>query len=143
MSTQQFSTFVVDGHLFGVKVSSVQEVIRYQEITRIPGAPPSIGGLINLRGQVITTVDLRRRLGFGDRHEGDLPANVVVRTDEGAVSLLVDKIGEVVDVPDETFEPPPETLLGQARELIPGAYKLEGRLLLALDVERAVDADAA
>lgn len=139
MSTTQFSTFLVGSHLFGIEVESVQEVIRYQPMTRVPLASGAIGGLINLRGQVITAVDLRHRLAMPPRAEGELPMNVVVRTDDGAVSLLVDQIGAVVDAPQDAFEAPPETLVGATRELIRGAYKLDAELLLALDVPRAVD----
>jgi len=138
-SPAQLSTFVVNGYLFGVEVATVQEVIRYQPMTRVPLAPPAFGGLVNLRGQVISAIDLRRRLGFPDRTAGELPMDVVVRTRDGLVSLLVDQIGDVVDVSEETFEEPPDTLLGIARELIRRVYKLDGTLLLSLDVEGAVD----
>ena len=139
MSPQQLSTFSVDRYEFGVEVAIVQEVLRYQEMTRVPLAPPSVGGLINLRGQVIPAIDLRHRLGLPARPADSLPMNVVVRSDDGAVSLLVDRIGEVVDVACEDFEHPPETLTGPGRDLIRGAYKLDGCLLLALDVRRAID----
>ena len=139
MSTAQFSTFVVGNHLFGIEVESVQEVIRYQPMTRVPLAPGSIGGLINLRGQVLSADALRPRLAIPPRADGELPLDVVVRTDEGAVSLLVDQIGAVLDAPQDAFEAPPETLVGATRELIRGAYKLDNALLLALDVPRAVE----
>jgi purine-binding chemotaxis protein CheW len=139
MSLAQLSTFFIDGHLFGVEVATVQEVIRYQPMTRVPLAPPALSGLINLRGQVITAVDLRQRLGFPDRTVDELPTDVVVHTKDGLVSLLVDRIGDVVEVSEEAFEEPPETLLGIARELIRGAYKLDDALLLLLDVEAAVE----
>jgi purine-binding chemotaxis protein CheW len=135
---QQYCTFYLDGHFFGVQVRKVQEVIRYQEMTRVPLAPSVIKGLINLRGQIVTALDLRRRLELSQRPEGQLPMNVVVRTDEGAVSLLVDEIGDVLEVTDEAFERPPETIDGVARELIRGVYKLRERLLLILDTEKAV-----
>ena len=138
-ATQQFTTFTLDGHLFGVEVETVQEVIRYQEMTRVPLAPAAVGGLINLRGQVITALDLRRRLGMADRPEGALPMNVVVRTEEGVVSLLVDQIGDVIETDAACFESPPDTVTQAAKELIRGAYKLDGSLLLALDVPRAVE----
>ncbi|MCW2726133.1 MAG: putative CheW protein [Frankiales bacterium] len=137
----QFSTFRVADQLFGVDVGRVQEVIRYQPMTPVPMARPAVAGLINLRGQVVTAVDLRVQLGLPPRAEGELPLNVVVRTGEEAVSLLVDSIGDVVDTTGDLFEAPPETVSGPARELISGAYKLEGKLLLALDVDRAVDVD--
>jgi purine-binding chemotaxis protein CheW len=138
-ASQQFTTFTLDGHLFGVEVETVQEVIRFQETTRVPLAPPAIGGLINLRGQVITALDLRHRLGLRERPEGQLPMNVVVRTEDGAVSLLVDQIGEVIETDARHFESPPDTVTAQARDLIRGAYKLDGTLLLSLDVPRTVE----
>ena len=136
---RQFCTFLLAGHHFGVDVTSVQEVIRAQEMTRVPLTPPVVRGLINLRGRIVTAIDLCRRLDLPDRTAGDPPVNVVVRTDDGAVSLLVDEIGDVLDVPEAAFERSPETLAGPARDLIRGAYKLDGRLLLILDTDRAVD----
>ena len=139
---KQFATFYLDRLLFGVEVSKVQEVIRYQEMTRVPLAPAIVTGLINLRGQIVTALDLRRRLDLADRPADRLPMNVVVRAGDEAVSLLVDEIGDVLEVEDETFESPPETLKGIARELIRGAYKLKDRLLLVLDTEKAVSIPA-
>jgi purine-binding chemotaxis protein CheW len=139
-ATQQFCTFFLDGLFFGVEVEKVQEVIRHQKTTRVPLAAPEIGGLINLRGQIVTAVDLRKKLALADRGEAQVPMNVVVRSDDGAISLLVDEIGDVVEVEDTDFECPPDTLRGAARELIRGAFKLKGRLLLLLDTERAMKA---
>ncbi|HLN26729.1 MAG TPA: chemotaxis protein CheW [Gemmataceae bacterium] len=139
MSTSnQYCTFNLDGLFFGVEVQKVQEVIRYQEMTRVPLASPVVQGLINLRGQIVTAIDLRRRLELKPRPEGQLPMNVVVRTDDGPMSLLVDEIGDVLEMDADGFERPPETLRGVARELIRGSYKLKNRLLLTLDTERAV-----
>ncbi len=137
-AVKQFATFYLDRLLFGVEVAKVQEVIRYQEMTRVPLATSVVTGLINLRGQIVTALDLRKRLEFSERASDRLPMNVVVRTGDEAVSLLVDEIGDVLEVEDETFEPPPETLRGVARELIRGAYKLKDRLLLILDTEKTV-----
>lgn len=143
MSDQrQLCTFYLDGLFFGVEVQGVQEVIRYQQMTRVPRAPREVEGLINLRGQIVTAIDLRRRLGLTDRPADHLPMNVVVRGDDGAVSLLVDQIGEVLDVDERTFERPPETLRGAARDLIQGAYKLQDRLLLVLDTDKAIQVAA-
>jgi purine-binding chemotaxis protein CheW len=138
-SSQQFCTFFLNGHFFGTPVPQVQEVIQYQVMTRVPLAPSVVSGMINLRGQIVSAIDLRRRLGFPDRPADQLPMNVVVRTNEGAVSLLVDEIGDVIEVEEEALESPPETLQGFAREVVRGVYKLSGRLLLVLDTERAVD----
>ena len=137
-NTKQFCTFFVNGLFFGVEVLKVQEVIRYQGMTRVPLAPDTIQGLINLRGQIVTAIDLRRRLELAPREKEQLPMNVVVRSNDGAVSLLVDEIGDVVEPDDATFEPPPETLRGAARELIRGAYQMDGRLLLALDIDKVI-----
>lgn len=134
----QLCTFYLDDLYFGVNVQKIQEVIRYQVMTRVPLAPPVVRGLINLRGQIVTAIDMRRRLGMPALPEGKLPMNVVIRTDDGPVSLLVDEIGDVLEVNEETYERPPETLHGTARELVLGAYKLQGQLLLTLDSDRAV-----
>lgn len=140
--TKQFATFYIDGLFFGVEVRNVQEVIRYQHMTRVPIAPAMIQGLINLRGQIVTAIDLRRRLELPPRPPGQLPMNVVVRSDEGAVSLLVDEIGEVVEVEQDAYERAPETLKGVARELVSGVYKMKDSLLLILDTERTLNLPA-
>jgi purine-binding chemotaxis protein CheW len=135
--TSQFCTFYLDKLLFGVELKSVQEVIRSLDVTRVPLAPAVVSGLINLRGQIVTAVDLRRQLQLGPR-PADVPAmNVVVHSDDGAVSLLVDEIGDVVEVDDTTFERPPETLRGTVRQVITGVHKLNDRLMLVLDTEKA------
>lgn len=136
---RQYCTFFLRGLYFGLPVLDVQEIIRCQPMTRVPLAPKAVRGLINLRGQIVTALDLRRRLELPDRSPDELPVNVVIRTDDGAISLLVDEIGDVLDVSEDQFERPPETLVGPARELVCGAYKLPGRLLLALDLARIVD----
>jgi purine-binding chemotaxis protein CheW len=143
MASQQFCTFFLDGYLFGVPVPQVQEVIRHQPMTPVPLAPPAVEGLINLRGQIVLAIDLRRRLSLGERSQGELPVNVVVRTSDGAVSLLVDEIGDVIEVEPSSFEVPPETLRGSVRELIMGVHKLEGKLLHLLDTEKACHIPAA
>jgi len=137
--TDQLTTFWVAGHYFGVPVAVVQEVLRFQAMTRVPLAPPVVRGLINLRGQIVTAIDLRRRFEFPPAADGRRPMNVVVRSDDGAVSLLVDEIGDVVEIEDDVFERPPETVKGIARELVTGVYKLKNKLLLILNTERAVN----
>ena len=139
-ATEQLATFWLDGDLYGVEVEHVQEVLRSQNLTRVPLAPAAVAGLINLRGQVVTAIELRERLGLTPRPEGTDAVVIVVRLHGEAVSLLVDSIADVVDVDVRDFESPPDTMDGRARELIRGAYKLDGQLLLALDVNRAVGA---
>lgn len=135
---KQYCTFFLDGLFFGVNVLGVQEVIKFQPMTQVPLASRAVSGLINLRGQIVTAIDLRRRLELDDREEGISPMNVVVRTEDGPVSLLVDDIGDVLEVSEDTFEPPPSTMKGVARELIAGVHKLDGRLLLLLDMPKVV-----
>lgn len=140
---KQYCTFYLDGHYFGINVLDVQEVFRFQEMTNIPMAPKVARGLINLRGQIILAVDLRLRLGLPDTQEDLIPMNVVVRTEGGeVVSFLVDAIGDVMEVSDEKFETPPDTLSPTMRELISGVYKLEKELLLILNIEKAIVLDA-
>lgn len=135
----QFCTFFLDKLFFGVEVGKVQEIIRYHEITKVPLAIPEVAGLINLRGQIVTAIDLRRRLDLRDRLTEELPLNVVIQLRDETLSLLVDDIGDVLAVSPEDFESPPDTLTGRVRELIRGAYKLKEMLLLILDIEKLAD----
>jgi purine-binding chemotaxis protein CheW len=136
-NTSQFCTFYLDKLLFGVELKGVQEVIRSLEMTTVPLAPRVVSGLINLRGQIVTAVNLRRRLELEAAPPGTAFMNVVVRSVDGAVSLLVDEIGDVVEVEENTFEPPPETLRPSVRNILLGIHKLKGRLLHVLDIEKA------
>jgi purine-binding chemotaxis protein CheW len=135
--TSQFCTFYLDKLQFGVELKGVQEVIRAVEMTRVPLAPKVVAGLINLRGQIVTAVDLRLHLQLEARPPGQLAMNVVVRSKDGAVSLLVDEIGDVVEVDESTFEAAPETLRGPVRNMILGVHKLKDSLLHVLDTEKA------
>jgi purine-binding chemotaxis protein CheW len=138
-NARQFATFFVADLFFGVDVLHVQEVLRFQQMTGVPQAPDVVEGLINLRGQIVIAIEMRRRLRLPPRARDRTPMNMVVRTDDGAVSLLVDEIGDVLDVEAASFEEPPENLDAAARELIKGVYKMNDRLLLILDAERTVD----
>jgi purine-binding chemotaxis protein CheW len=136
-ASQQLATFMVDRFYFGVPVLQVQEVLRYQDMTRVPRAPVVVRGLINLRGQIVTAIDMRKRLGLPELAGDRKPMNVVVRTADGVVSLLVDEIGDVVEVEHSQHDAAPHTVGPSVRELITGVYKLPGRLLLVMDVARA------
>ena len=139
---KQYCTFKLDDLYFGVEVLNVQEVFKYQEMTEVPLSSPVVRGLINLRGQIITAIDLRKRLDMDPLPEGRMPMNVVVRTKEGVVSLLVDEIGDVLEVSPDDYEDTPDTVEGLMRELVLGVYKLEGKLLLILDTEKAVHVES-
>lgn len=138
MSEQQsYCTFHLGSLYLGIEVQHVQEVIRHQHTTHVPLAPSLVHGLMNLRGQIVTALDLRKRLGLEDRPAGEQPTNVVIRTSHGSVSLLVDRIGDVLEVSSNDYEAPPETLKGPTRQMIRGAYKLDNQLLLILNTQQA------
>ncbi len=138
MTTVQYATFEVADQLFGLEVGRVQEVLTFSEYTPVPLAPAHVGGLFNLRGQVIAALDLRVRLGLPPTDLTDGAMNVIVRTDDESVSLLVDRIGDVVELDDNAAEVPPDTLTGPVRDLITATFPLEDRLMLALDARAAV-----
>jgi purine-binding chemotaxis protein CheW len=123
--------------VLALPTEEVREVIRHGTPTPVPLAPPDVVGLINLRGEIGTVVDLARRLG---RPVAPPAAGVglVLRGGRGAVSLRCDRAGDVVEVDEATFEPPPETLRGPARDLVRGTYKAGDDLILLLDAGRAV-----
>ena len=133
---RQYATFFVDQMCFGVEVLKVQEVLFAQEMTPLPLAPEIIRGLINLRGQIVTAMDMRRRLNLPSPDSRARPMNVVIRSEEGAFSLLVDEIGDVIEVNESCYEPPPVNMTAAQKEFIEGVYKLENSLLLILNTEK-------
>jgi purine-binding chemotaxis protein CheW len=138
-----FCTFRIGNLYWGIKVSRVQEVIRNQSMTSVPLAPNTVAGLMNLRGQIVTAIDLATLLGLAHEDKTGSKMNVVVRSSDGPVSLLVDEIGDVVEVGEEFFEQAPETVQGPHRDFIEGAMKLNNRLLLLLDTQRVLSLQAA
>jgi purine-binding chemotaxis protein CheW len=140
-ASQQFCTFYLENYLFGIELLKVQEVLKQLELTEVPLAPFTIRALMNLRGQIVIALDLRRCLELPERPADKPPMHVVVRTAEDAVSLLVDDIGDVVEVGEDSFEPPPENLRGNVRSSILGVHKLENNLLLVLDTDRVCAID--
>jgi purine-binding chemotaxis protein CheW len=135
----QLATFIVGKFFFGIDVLNVQEVLRFQRMTKVPLAPPVIVGLINLRGQIVPALDMRRRLYLEPRGHDEYPMNLVVRTEDGAVSLLVDDIGDVLELQADAFENTPANVAANVREMIRGVYKLKDRLLFVLETEKTVD----
>jgi purine-binding chemotaxis protein CheW len=130
-----FCTFHLDNHLFGIEIAEVHEVIRSQEITRVPLAPSAVRGVINLRGRIIPAVDLRRCFEMEALPSDRTPAHVVVRgAGAASASLLVDDIGDVVDTTSAAYAVTPPTLRGRARDLLVGVYKLQGEILLVLAI---------
>jgi len=134
-------SFRLAEHVFAIEIDRVQEVLRHQEITRLPLAAEAVRGVINLRGVIVPALDLRLCLDMEPAPDGIDPANVVVRGPGGqAVSLLVDDIGDVVPIPPGSYELPPETLRGRARDLIHGVHQGRDGILLVLDIEKVLRA---
>jgi len=134
--SSQLATFTLAGAHYGIDMFRVEEALRGQARTPVPLAAPSIAGLINLRGRVVVTIDLRARLGL-EPPDADLEQMmVVVSVDGEPISLLVDDIGDVIDVEGRQLEAPPDTLPLPFREVTLGVYQLESSLLLALDIDR-------
>ncbi len=143
---EDFVTFFIAGQLFGVPVLRVQDIINPQRITPVPLAPPEIAGSLNLRGRIVTAIDVRKRLGLPAR-EGKDCMSIVVENGNDLYSLMVDSVGEVLAVDESSFERNPPTLDQRFRDYSQGIYRLDGRLLVILDVNRFLDygrsADAA
>jgi len=135
---KQYCTFFVDGLLFGVEVLNVQEIMSEHSVGPVPLAHPTVAGLVNHRGQIVTALDMRKRLDFPAA--ATPPSKMlVVRSKEETFGLLVDKIGDVLSVNDTDFEPAPDNMNERARELVVGAYKLPDRLLLPLRLEKIAE----
>jgi purine-binding chemotaxis protein CheW len=139
LRSSQVCTFWVAGLQFGVSVHKVQEVLRYREMSPVPRSPDAVSGLINLRGQIVTAIDLRSRLEFGPRADGTVPLNVVVHSRGEVVSLLVDDIGDVLDLDDLLVLPVPSTLPDAVRDVSSGVVALPDSILLVLEPDRAAD----
>jgi purine-binding chemotaxis protein CheW len=137
-ANRRYSTFFINNICFGVPIEDVQEFMEHQQITRVPLAPSVLPGIINLRGQILTTIDLRIRLGLTSIQQRENPMMMVIRTSEGPMNLLVDKIGMVQDVDSSLFEKPTETLHPAVRDVTLHVCKLEQQLLLVLDTEKII-----
>ncbi|WP_028656790.1 chemotaxis protein CheW [Nocardioides sp. J54] len=138
-TTEQYCTFWVSGLFFGVAVEEVQEVLRLQPMTPVPRADEAVTGLINLRGQIVTAVDMRVRLGLPPRADDEDPMNVIVRSRGEVVSLLVDDIGDVIDTAGVDAQPAPSNMPREVQDVLRGVCPLPDAILLVLDADRAVD----
>jgi purine-binding chemotaxis protein CheW len=135
-AAREFITLTVDGQLFGVPVLQVQDVLRNQHVTRIPLAPPRIAGAMNLRGRMATAVDVRTRLGLKPAPDVSKQTAVVVDFEGELYGLLVDGVGEVLALPAASIGPNPPTLAPIWREISNGVIRLEGELMIVLDIAR-------
>lgn len=137
--TQDYVTMFIEGQLFGIPVLTVQDVLGPQKITRIPLAPREVAGSLNLRGRIVTAIDVRLRLGLTNRNGENKGMSVVVDQSGELYSLMVDQVGEVLSLPVAKFERNPPTLDLMWREFSAGIYRLEDKLLVVLDVAKLLD----
>ena len=140
-SSREFVTINLAGQLLGIPVLDVHDVLNAQKMTKIPLAPPSVAGVLNLRGRIVTAIDLRVHLGFAPRDEDDTFMSVVVEHKGEPYSLLIDSVGEVVSLPDDDYEKSPVTLDDRLRAVCGGVYRLEKELLVVLEVDTLLDFD--
>ena len=134
-------TFTLDNLFLGINVGEVHEVLLAQALTPVPLAHPVVAGLINMRGQIVSAVDLRRVLHLPKRPDDrPPPVNVIVRNGPNLLSLLVDQVGDVLEIESRFFTPPPDTASAATRNLFRGAYQLPQQLLLIFDTNRAIEA---
>ncbi len=137
--TEEFVTMTIDEQLFGIPVLMVQDVLRSQQLRRVPLAPPEVAGALNLRGRIVTAIDVRKRLQLPERSDDSLGMSIVVDHDGELYSLIVDSVGEVLTLPADLFEPTPATLNSVWKTISKGVYRLEDKLLLVVDVDRLLD----
>lgn len=135
-TAREFVTMVIDGQIFGIPVLQVQDVLGPQKITRVPLAPREVAGSLNLRGRIVTAIDVRTRLGIGPRGGEEKSMSVVVDHNGEFYSLIVDQVGEVMSLSASDFEQTPATLDEKWREISDGVYRLRDMLLIVLDVKR-------
>jgi purine-binding chemotaxis protein CheW len=138
-NTAEFITALIDGQLFGLPIDRVQDVFVPSRLTRVPLAPFEVGGVLNLRGRIVTVIDLRRRLGYADRAAGAPTMAIGIEHGGEAYGLLVDSVGEVMRIADTVRTGNPVNLNARLAEVSAGVYRLEAELLIVLDVDRVLD----
>jgi len=135
----EYVTAMIGGQLFGMPIVQVQDVFLPERLTRVPLAPPEIAGVLNLRGRIVTLVDLRRRVGLGERQEGHTPMAIGVESRGESYGLLIDSVGEVLKLDEAKREPNPINLDARLARVSTGIYRLDGQLLIVADVDRVLD----
>jgi purine-binding chemotaxis protein CheW len=134
----EFVTVTVDDQLFGIPIARVQDVFLPDRLTRVPLSPPEIAGVLNLRGRIVTAIDMRSLLGLPAR-EGGRPMAVGIEAKAESYGLLIDAVGEVMKLPAKTREANPINLDARLARVSSGVYRLEGRLMVVLDIDRVLD----
>lgn len=136
--SKEYVTASINGQLFGIPVLAVQDVLGPQKLANVPLAPKEVAGALNLRGRIVTAIDLRRRLGL-DAADKIKSMSIVVDFHGELYSLLIDEVGEVLSIPTDAFEQNPATLDQGWRGVSGGIYRLEGELMVVLEVDRLLD----
>lgn len=137
-SSAEYVTITIGSQLFGLPIARVQDVFVLSQMTRVPLAPDDIAGVINLRGRIVTAIDLRRRLGVsGDAGRAQMAAGI--ESDGESYGLVIDTVGEVLKLGAETIEPVPVNLDERLKRVASGVHRLDDRLLVVLDVDRLLD----
>src|SRR5271156_3871702 len=138
----EFVTFTIAGQTFGLPIGRVQDVFKPARITRVPLAGAEIAGVLNLRGRIMTAIDMRHRLDVKKREEGAAPMAIGIEAKGESFGLLVDAVGEVLKLPDSDREPNPINLDGKLARVSAGVFRLDGQLLVVLDIDRVLDLGA-
>ena len=135
----EYVTVMIGDQLFGLPISRVQDVFMPQRLTRVPLARPEIAGVLNLRGRIVTAIDMRRRLGLPKRDDGRKPMAVGIEFKGESYGLLIDTVGEVLKLDDNMRESNPVNLDVRLARVSAGVHRLDGQLLVVLDVDRVLD----
>src|SRR5499433_3381720 len=135
----EYVTVLIGEQLFGLPISRVQDVFMPDRLTRVPLSSPEIAGVLNLRGRIVTAIDLRRRLGLPSRSDGRPPMAVGIELRGESYGLLIDSVGEVMKLADGTREPNPVNLDQHLKRVSGGVHRLEGQLMVILDVDRVLE----
>ena len=138
----EYVTAMIGGQLFGLPIVRVQDVFVPERLTRVPLAPPEIAGVLNLRGRIVTLIDLRRRFGLGKAEDGDSSMAIGVESRAESYGLLIDSVGEVLKLDDAAREPNPINLDQRLARVSAGIHRLDGQLLIVVDVDRVLDIGA-
>ncbi len=138
----EYVTVLIGDQLFGLPISRVQDVFMPDRITRVPLAEPESAGVLNLRGRIVTAVDMRRRLGLPPRGDDRPPMAVGIELRGESYGLLIDTVGEVMKLGEATLEPNPVNLDARLARVSAGVHRLDGQLMVILDVDSVLNASA-
>jgi purine-binding chemotaxis protein CheW len=137
--TTEYVTVTIGDHMFGLPIFRVQDVFVPDRLTRVPLAPAEVAGILNLRGRVVTAIDMRSRLDFGAREPGQSVMAIGIEFKGESYGLLVDAVGEVIQLHNSACEAKPSNLDPRLSRVAAGIYRLEGQLMVVLDVDRVLD----